>query len=105
MAPACTVIVRIARVEVDTDTLLGEMRAFLPILERQDGFLGSEILVREGGHEVINILRWRERSCHDRCQASPEVMAAGLRFLGLIQSGAINMTVEVYAPAEAPADA
>jgi hypothetical protein len=45
---------------------------------------------------VINILRWRDRSCHDRCQANPEMMAAGMSLLGLIQSGAVNMTVEVY---------
>ncbi|MBN2490699.1 MAG: antibiotic biosynthesis monooxygenase [Planctomycetes bacterium] len=103
MNPACTVIVRIARIEVDSETLLREMRAMLPTLERQEGFLGAETLVRDGNREVIHIVRWRDRGCYDRCQASPELMVAGLRLLEMLQAGALNMTVEVYAPADAPA--
>jgi len=95
----CTAIVRFALLNVDRDTLIEQINAVLPTLERQEGYLDSRVLVRKGGAEVINILRWRDRSCHERCQANPEMMAAGMGLLGLIQSGAVNLSVEVY---EAP---
>jgi hypothetical protein len=92
----CTAIVRFTLLNVERDALIAKMNEVLPTLERQEGYVDSRVLVREGGTEVINILRWRDRSCHDRCQANPEMMAAGMSLLGLIQSGAVNMTVEVY---------
>ena len=99
MDPACTVMVRITRIEVESAALLREVQAMLPVLERQEGFLGAETLVRDGNREVIQIVRWRDRGCYERCQASPDLMVAGLRLLGMLQSGALNMTVEVYEPA------
>ena len=101
MSKECTAIVRFALLNTDHETLIDGMNAVLPTLEKQDGYLDSRILVREGGSEVINILRWRERRCHDRCQANPEMMMAGMRLVELIQSAAVNMSVEVYEPAAA----
>ena len=96
MEGECTAIIRFSLLNVERDALIAKMNAVLPALERQEGYLDARVLVREGGTEVINILRWRDRSCHERCQASPEMMAAGMSLLGLIQSGGVNMSVEVY---------
>lgn len=94
----CTVIVRFTLLNTSVDELLERMNSLMPVIERQDGYLDSTLLVKEGGIEVINMIRWRDRACHDRCQTDPEMIAAGMGLLGLIQMGSVNIGVEIYEP-------
>ena len=70
----CTVIVRLTLLNTGLDDVLERVNNVMPVLERQDGYLDSTLLVREGGSEVIQVIRWRERACHDRCQTDPEMV-------------------------------
>ena len=94
----CTVIVRFTLMNASVDDVLERVNGVMPILERQDGYIDATLLVREGGTELINVIRWRERACHDRCQTDPDMIAAGLGLLELIQTGGVNIGVEVYEP-------
>ena len=81
---------------VDAGLVLEVTESVQSVLESQDGFVGSTTLVHEDRGEIINVLKWRDRECHENCRTNPEVMMAGRDLLEMISSGAVQMSVDVY---------
>jgi hypothetical protein len=100
MTHSCTVLVRFTLIDLEPQELFEKMNAVRPALKKQDGYIGSRTLVRDGGREVVDMIDWRDRSCHDRCQTNPAMFLSGAPLLELVQRGAMNMSVEYYHPAE-----
>jgi hypothetical protein len=99
METECTAIVRFDLVAADLATLLDIVNEVDPIMQRQEGLLDSAMLVRDDRQQVVSIMRWQDRSCHERCRANPELLVAGAALMEMVDSGAVTMSVDVYEPA------
>lgn len=92
----CTVLCRMTLIGVDADLVLEVTESVESVLKSQDGFVSSTTLVREDRGEIISVLKWRDRECHENCRTNPEVMMAGSDLLEMVSSGAVQTSVDVY---------
>jgi len=92
----CTVLCRMTLIGVDASLVLEVTESLESVLKSQDGFVSSTTLVREDRSEIISILKWRDRECHESCRANPEVMMASRDLLEMVSSGAVQTSIDVY---------
>ena len=52
-----------ARPRITTDEATAMYRQIISVLERVDGFLGSEFLMNESTHRAMSITWWRDGAC------------------------------------------
>lgn len=96
----CTAVVRLKLVATSVDEILPKVQAAKAAVEQQDGLIRAQLLVHTDRSEIINVLEWRSRDDHEACQTAPEVMMAGMELLSYIQQGSLEMSVDVYQPAD-----
>ena len=101
MAVGCTVIARFHLITCEFEDFLRTIRSVIPALKSRPGFLGAQLLAKEDQTEVATVTTWKDRDSYDSLQADPAVMEAGIELFQLLQSGAVDMQIEVYQTIEA----
>ena len=96
MSSRCTVLARFYVLTCSFDEFLQAVKAVVPALKNCPGFESAQLLAKEDQSEVATITTWKDRASYDALQANPAVIEAGIELFNLVQSGAVDMQIEVY---------